>query len=313
MAAMRKTDVLFWLKLYHSSAYECFNLYDCKGRLIGFVPKECGSRFEPMLGLGHPSRLEDAHGMPSMLKQYRYHVLIDPKRPECLKGSWADLFAALLCLNVYNSLGCRTKVFRSPPLLWCQLGKCINTRSKRILNVGSGVDADVGEYFPGCKSILSLDCIRFPSRGDHPCTIRRNPWQTVASPASFDVVLCVFVLEHVGDLQECLTGISRALVARGDLLIAVPVFWISEKCADTCSYFNPPFIHLRLFSCKAIAGLDWVIPLPRLHRTIVRAGFSRVHTFLFDWSGSWFRPATSHGEYQQLYAVSHFKRTDSAT
>jgi SAM-dependent methyltransferase len=92
---------------------------------------------------------------------------------------------------------------------------------KRILEIGSGRQ-DLGrdafsfrELFDASNEFVQSDVV--PDFGHEVVDVR-----TMAFEEAFDVILCLYVLEHVFEVEAAVGRMHRALAPQGTLVLAVP-------------------------------------------------------------------------------------------
>lgn len=92
---------------------------------------------------------------------------------------------------------------------------------KRILEIGSGRQ-DLGrdaysfrDLFDSSNEFVQSDMV--PEYGHELVDVR-----AIGLEEAFDVILCLYVLEHVLELEDAVRSMHRALAPRGTLVIAVP-------------------------------------------------------------------------------------------
>ncbi len=92
---------------------------------------------------------------------------------------------------------------------------------KRILEIGSGRQ-DLGrdaysfrDLFDSSNEFVQSDVV--PEYGHGLVDVR-----DIGVEEAFDVILCLYVLEHVFELEEAVRSMHRALAPQGTLVIAVP-------------------------------------------------------------------------------------------
>ena len=308
MKLCQKKEVLFWLKLYHSCAYECFNLYNWQGRLVGFVPREAGENVEKLVGVGKPSYVRNNIVENEFLENFRYHILIDPKNPNSLKGPWAERFSKILSLSIYNSVGLNTSIFKSPAQVWEYLGQSVNAKSKRILDMGSGACQQLNTCLKGYKLLVHFDCVKPRGEGNNEFNMEGDLYAMPFEIGSFDIELCLFVLEHVTNTKKLIQQVWYTLDENGTLIIAIPIIWVNRTKAKLGEYLiNPPFIHLRLFSYEKLHNFPWVTSLDEMERMVIDCGFEKIQTAVFDQYGMHYKSVgETHEDYKQLYSISRF-------
>lgn len=92
---------------------------------------------------------------------------------------------------------------------------------KRILEIGSGrqdlgQDAfSFGDLFDSSNEFVQSDVV--PEYGHELVDVR-----AIGLEEAFDVILCLYVLEHIFELENAVESMHRALAPRGTLVIAVP-------------------------------------------------------------------------------------------
>jgi SAM-dependent methyltransferase len=92
---------------------------------------------------------------------------------------------------------------------------------KRILEIGSGRQ-DLGtdafscrDLFDPSNAFVQSDVV--PEYGHELVDVR-----AIGREEAFDVILCLYVLEHVFELESAVRSMYRALAPRGTLVLAVP-------------------------------------------------------------------------------------------
>ena len=92
------------------------------------------------------------------------------------------------------------------------------TEGKRILTVGGGfwVEADMLSYIKDASEIIRTDLI--PDEG----ILEMDAADLQYPDASFDIVICRELIEHVPDEQQVLKEIKRVLVPGGYVLFTTP-------------------------------------------------------------------------------------------
>jgi ubiquinone/menaquinone biosynthesis C-methylase UbiE len=94
------------------------------------------------------------------------------------------------------------------------------------------------------------------------------------SDASFDVVTCVHVLEHVADTQSLMSEARRVLVAGGLFVATVPYHGRVQSAITALGaferHFDPLEPVLRFYTARSLRGL------------LAQFGFERVETAAHD-------------------------------
>jgi SAM-dependent methyltransferase len=74
--------------------------------------------------------------------------------------------------------------------------------------------------------------------------------------ASFDVVVCSEVLEHIGDNRTAVAELVRVLKPGGHLAVTVPRYWPERICwAISQAYHNEPGGHIRIYKKREMIDL----------------------------------------------------------
>lgn len=103
----------------------------------------------------------------------------------------------------------------------------------------------IGDTQPGAWALSAADATRLPF-----------------ADASFDIVICSEVLEHIHDHRRAMAELQRVLKPSGDLVISVPRRWPERLCwALSREYRNTPGGHVRIYRRR------------RLIRMVRSAGF----------------------------------------
>lgn len=103
------------------------------------------------------------------------------------------------------------------------LGKWAKHLPGRVLSVGSGRDADGAggryrDYFRDAASYTTSDVVATPL-----CDLQLDARAMTSVPdASYEAVLCSFVLEHVDDCHAAVAECRRVLAPGGVLLVGLP-------------------------------------------------------------------------------------------
>jgi SAM-dependent methyltransferase len=108
----------------------------------------------------------------------------------------------------------------------------------------------IGDTRPGAWAFSAADVTRLPF-----------------ADASFDIVICSEVLEHIHDHRRAMAELARVLEPSGDLIISVPRRWPERLCwALSREYRNTPGGHIRIYRRR------------RLIRMVRSAGFRLRHS-----------------------------------
>jgi SAM-dependent methyltransferase len=113
-------------------------------------------------------------------------------------------------------------VFGTRPWVERKVGELArDLRGKRILEIGSGRQ-DLGHdafsarsLFHESNTFIQSDVV--PEFGHELVDVR-----TIEFEDEFDMILCLYVLEHVFELEDAVRGMHRALAPGGRAVIAVP-------------------------------------------------------------------------------------------
>lgn len=97
-----------------------------------------------------------------------------------------------------------------------------------VLEIGVGSGALAAELFPRCRDYIGLDldpvsCVKARERTDNKARIIEGDIRTLPFPDNtFSHIVCLEVLEHLGDFQTGLRNIARCLDRNGSAIISVP-------------------------------------------------------------------------------------------
>jgi ubiquinone/menaquinone biosynthesis C-methylase UbiE len=151
----------------------------------------------------------------------------------------------------------------------------------RLLDVGSG-DGTLGARLAGQGAFVTgvdpSPAAVERARVAHPDMAWEPPAEDGRLPApdaSFDVVTCVHVLEHVADTQTLMSEVRRVLVSGGIVLVAVP-FHGRFKGAVTAltsfeRHFDPLEPVLRFYTARSLRALLEAFAFERVE-TAARGG-----------------------------------------
>ena len=123
----------------------------------------------------------------------------------------------------------------------------------RVLNVGcgpGGTSRCAGEFAEVFSLDYSFEALNFTHQKGSDMLIRADSLQLPVKENSFDIVLCLDVLEHIGDDRSLIGELNRAIKPdHGKLLITVP--------ADKWQWTNRDVIfgHFRRYSRAALRSL----------------------------------------------------------
>jgi SAM-dependent methyltransferase len=113
-----------------------------------------------------------------------------------------------------------------------------------------GADLDEAALKQAREGLLSLG----PARAESALVTRFDRADALQLPyetASFDVVICSEVLEHVGPYDDLLSEIRRVLKPAGRLVVSVPRAWPERLCWRLApppgGYAHEPGGHIRIF------------------------------------------------------------------
>lgn len=161
------------------------------------------------------------------------------------------------------------RIFYSP-IRWC-LRKRIEARlrkigaktSGRLLELGCG-PVSYRACFPKCEALSTDIC---PT----PATDRVEDARALSFPdGSFDVVLCISMLEHVFEYSKVIDEIHRVLRADGDVVIGVPFLYPMHDDPEDFWRFSP-FALERLLEPRfrvltmSLSGVSVFIPAILAH------------------------------------------------
>jgi ubiquinone/menaquinone biosynthesis C-methylase UbiE len=102
------------------------------------------------------------------------------------------------------------------------------TPGQRVLEIGTGVGTFAKELFPKCRSYVGLEfdpaaCLDARTKtGNRAEIIQGDARQLPFADNQFSFIICLEVLEHLGDWQAGVKHIHRCLQTDGTVIISVP-------------------------------------------------------------------------------------------
>lgn len=115
-----------------------------------------------------------------------------------------------------------------------------------------GADADAGDLREARRRLELHERIGHTRSGAWALSaadITRLPFAN----ASFDIVICSEVLEHIHDHHQAMAELERVLTPSGDLVISVPRRWPERLCwALSREYRNTPGGHIRIYHRRCL-------------------------------------------------------------
>jgi ubiquinone/menaquinone biosynthesis C-methylase UbiE len=109
--------------------------------------------------------------------------------------------------------------------IWRALEKVLATCEGRVLDVGCGMQPYRHMLGERVVEYVGVDRVGELTRPTIVGTAESIP----AADASFDVVLCTMVLEHVADPREVLSEARRVLKPSGRFVLTVPSVWPAHE------------------------------------------------------------------------------------
>lgn len=109
------------------------------------------------------------------------------------------------------------------------------TPDQQVLEVGTGLGAFSKELLPKCNSYIGIEydsetCLRAREKTGGRAQIIQGDARKLPFPANqFSFIVCLEVLEHIGDWQEGVKNIHRCLQREGMAIISVPYRLIGGK------------------------------------------------------------------------------------
>jgi hypothetical protein len=166
----------------------------------------------------------------------------------------------------------------------------VPTGLKNVLDVGARDGFISKKLAKKCDSVVALDLEMPAIEGANITCVKGNAASMPFKDATFDLVLCAEVLEHIP--PNILTGVCReiARVSNTYLLLGVPyrqdTRWGRTTCYS-CGVKNPPWGHVNEFDKERLVELFPEFHLERF--TFVGETRSKTNAFstlLMDWAGN---------------------------
>lgn len=240
---LEQKAVLFWYKLYGPDYYECFNIYNNQGDLLGFVSREYKSIIEKNIPIRKPQKIRSFSKVISKTSfKDNYHILIDPKLPESIQCEWGEYFSKILAKSISKSLG-HSSLFFSPSNVWEDIVKKNNFKNKIVVDIGTGLSNNKRLF--SAKRFIGLDIVK-SSSGEDNISLNAEASRIPIKNNSVDCVLCLFVLEHTVMHSIIIREINRILKDNGNVIIALPVLYFENE--DLTKKIFIPFFHTSFFS-----------------------------------------------------------------
>lgn len=134
----------------------------------------------------------------------------------------------------------------------CGTGRHLTYAKKKGLTQLYGIDLD-DSAFPDIINTLNETELSKPSKTMNTILKKSNLEALPFRDDFFDVVICSEVLEHVVDVEACLSELYRVLKPEGIAMISVPRFWPEKLCwflSD--AYHQNEGGHVRIFTKKKL-------------------------------------------------------------
>jgi ubiquinone/menaquinone biosynthesis C-methylase UbiE len=102
------------------------------------------------------------------------------------------------------------------------------TANQRVLEIGTGPGTFTKELFPKCRSYVGVEfdhatCLEARAKTEnHAEIIQGDARQLPFAHNQFSFIICLEVLEHLGDWQAGVKNIHRCLQPEGTVIISVP-------------------------------------------------------------------------------------------
>lgn len=182
-----------------------------------------------------------------------------------------------------NFHGSEAEQERSADLL-----RLVPKNRRTVLDIGARdghFSALLAQHF---EAVTALDRNPLSVRGARVAAVRGDATCLAFDDASFDVVFCAEVLEHVPKLEQACREIVR--VARHEAVIGVPYRQdtrVGRTTCQTCKRVNPPWGHVNTFDENKLRSL--FRPLRPLSTSFVGLNCERTNslsTVLMDWAGN---------------------------
>ena len=301
----KKKDIYYWLKLYHKFTYEFYNVYNSQAELVAFVTPEEGQIFKKYILQGkYHENISKAKNKTMANLFNQKHVFIDPKDPSTLKDKYAEHFSIIMAKHIYSSLGHNNLIYKSNEKVYKNLIEFFRSKSKYILNIGSG-QFDSVFFSRKCKFYVSLDLCSFPQKNSNSENIVGDVYYLPFKEQCFDIILSIFLLEHLCNIGNIISQIKKLLKKDGMFVFTIPLVYITKN-----EYFysiEPVFYHFYFFTLNTYSLFDWITPLSDLERLISAHGLTKVKTKIYHKNGQIFKKkdCIEEGIYE-LYAISCF-------
>lgn len=138
------------------------------------------------------------------------------------------------------------------------LMRIVPRNRETLLDVGAR-DGHISKLLaPAFKQVCSLDleCPEFDTESLPITRVAGNACHLDFPDRSFDVVVCVEVLEHIPDLEKACSELKR--VARHEIVIGVPFqqdIRVGRVTCQACGRTNPPWGHVNSFDEERLRSL----------------------------------------------------------
>jgi SAM-dependent methyltransferase len=231
--------------LYEREAYETGMVFDKEGHLKGILSAQSTQRLR---------RTRHRKWQGTCCAEPEGYLILDPKEKGAFNEPWEVI--AIDNFNRYFS-----RVFRegsplidSNEIFGHHLTEIVGTLSSQgpILDLGSGNSRYASTLAGG--RIISLDLNASPpSRGgQEPASVDKVAGSAHTLPfrdASFALILCLFVLEHLASPFTVLTEICRLLKPHGKVILSFPSSGVQEvlRARYLGNQLTLPIHHLRSF------------------------------------------------------------------
>lgn len=127
---------------------------------------------------------------------------------------------------------------------------------RRVLDLGAGGGRHAAWLRDHGAVVVAGDLVVAQADRDDADWVRLDGAALPFADASFDVVLCAEVLEHVPSPAEVVREARRVLAPRGQLVVSVPSAWPEAVAwALSLEYHAVPGGHVRIWSLRGITRL----------------------------------------------------------